>query len=298
MESLPPDVVRSAIFPYLDSLDVLACRYTCKSLCDDARGQRTFLSDATNKTTKYWRWLYSVIECWCYQCDPMIDYLYWLVRLARYQTIGGFFSSRKYKMIIKHCPKVLGRCMLGACARGDERIAKLVRGATPSSVYRKNMVLSEAARFNHVNLFTWLIDVGDVPRSDEHESYNVCTLIGENGSLPMLRTLLTRDFELDVDHWWLVAIHAMRLRHEHVMRAVYTHAPATIYSHRFLLASITNDNHVAFRVYLERSNIWPTAEDGRLLAIYNAVRIASIWDMVGLPMSDHTRAWWNNVTNR
>lgn len=293
METLPPDVVKYEIFSYLDSLEVLACRYTCKSLYHDTKDHRAFLSHGEGKSTKFWRWLYSIIECWCYQCEPMSSYLYWLVRVGRYQTIAGFFNSYKYNMIVKHCPEVIGRCMLGACARGDMRIAKLVRGSTPHGCYRRNDVLSVACKHDHTKLFVWLVDMQDIPDSDVTQSFNVCIYIGEQGNLTMMRTIVTRGFHMNVDHWWLTTIHAMNRRHNHILRYVYAYAPDSIYTRRFFLATITNDNPQAFRVYLEKTNEWPTIEDSEMLRLYNAVKVARIWDMLGFPLMPQVQAWYN-----
>lgn len=294
-DCLPSDVVKFAVFPYLDSLDILACRYTCKTLKFDAQDQQTFLSDAQGRSTRYWRWLYGIVECWCYQCDPVSSYLYWLVRLARYQTIAGFFNSHKYNMIAKHCPGTLGRAMLGACARGDMKIAKLVRGSTPVNCYRRESVLAIACKHNHTNLFNWLVDMQDVPTSDNVDSFNICMTIGEQGNLSMMRTIVTRGFEMTTDHWWLVAIHALRKQNDHVMRYVYAYAPDSLYSRRFFLASITNDNPHAFKIYLEKSNEWPTLEDSEHLRLYKAFRVTRIWDMLGFPLLPAVRAWYNNL---
>lgn len=295
MQSLPTDVLRNKVFPYLDSLDVLACRYTCVSLCKDTRNIPTYLNDATDRSTRYWRWLYSIVECWCMECEPMVQYMYWIVRLARYQTISGFFNSHKYRMIAKHCPDVLGRSMLAACARGDLRIAKIVRGATPKNVYPQYKVLAEAACYDKTDMFTWLVDMGDIPLPMDVQSFNVAIAIGENGNISMLRTLINRGFALELDHWWLVTIHALRQKHNHIMRVVYSYAPLTLYSRRFLLATITNDNPVAFKVYLQKSDEWPTIEDSTHLFLYGAKTVAVVWGNLDLPMLPHVRRWYINL---
>lgn len=295
MQALPTDIIRSKVFPFLDSLDILACRYTCQSLCHDSKDVPTYLSDAINKSTRYWRWLYSVVECWCMECEPMVQYMYWISRLARYQTVAGFFNSSKYNMIAKHCPDVLGRSMLGACARGDLRIAKIVRGATPRHVYRQYKVLAEAAHYNQTDIFIWLMDMGDVPLPMDVQSFNVAIAIGQNGNLSMLRTLINRGYTLEEDHWWLITIHALRERHNHIMRMVYSYAGLSLYSRRFLMATITNDNQVAFRMYLQKSDEWPTLEDSELLYIYSAKTVATVWDTIGLPMLYHVRMWYEHT---
>ena len=289
---LPSLLVRLEIFPYLDSLDVLACRYTCKTLQVDSQGITTQLKDATDRSTKYWRWLYNIVECWCYQCEPMSSYLYWIVRLARYQTIAGFFNSYKYAMIAKHCPEVTARCMLGACARGDMRIAKLVRGSTPTNCYKRNEVLIQACKHGHTKLFTWLVDMQDVPPSDSVESFEICTCIGRNGNLTMFRTIVTRTFYMSEDHWWLVTIHAMNSKHQHILRYIYTYAPDSLYNRRFFIATITNDNATAFRMYLQKSNEWPTIQDSEHLRLYNAINVTRVWDMLGIPLLPNVQAWY------
>lgn len=291
-KTLPTLLVRHGIFPFLDSLDILACRYTCKSLKNDASAIPTMLSDGADKTTKYWRWIYSIIECWCYRCEPMSAYLYWIVRVARYQTIAAFFNSYRYSLIIKHCPDTTSRAMLGASARGDLRIAKLVRGCTPHICYRRDDVLAEACKHNNTNVFTWLIDMGDMPDSNHVQAFNIAIYIGEQGNLSMMKVLLVRGFSLQEDHWWLIAIHALRHRHNHLLRYIFTYAPNSLFNRRFMLASITHDNPVAFRVFLEKTNDWPTAEDSEYLRIYNAGKVARIWDVLGFPMLGTVRRWY------
>lgn len=292
-ETLPSLLVRDGIFPYLDSLDILACRYTCKALKTDTSEIPIMLSDGADKTTKYWRWIYSIIECWCYQCEPMCSYIYWLVRVARYQTIAGFFNSHKYSMIIKHCPETTRRAMLGAAARGDLRIAKLVRGCTPHATYQRNNVLVEACKYNHTNMFSWLVDMGDIPLPDTAQSFNVAINIGEQGNINMMRVLVTRGFDLTADHWWLVTIHAMQRRHYHLLRYIYAYAPNEMYTRRFLLAAITNDNPIAFTVFLEKTNEWPTIEDSEFLLVYKAIKVARIWSMLSFPMLGSVMRWYD-----
>lgn len=294
-ERLPIGVLRHGIFPYLDSLDILACRYTCKSLKFDAAGAVTMLADGHNRNSKYWRWIYDIVECWCYSCEPMCGYLYWVTRVAPYRTVAAFFNSNKYNMIAKHCPEALGRCMMGACARGDMRIAKIARGATPQNCYRLHQVLAETAKFNHTKLFNWLIHMKDLPPQNSMEAFQICIHIGESGNVAMMRSLVMHGFGLESDHWWLVTIHALNHQHYPLLRYIYAYAPQELYTRRFMLASITNDNAVAFQVYLEKSPIWPTIEDSEHLRIYRAVKVARIWDMLGLPMLYPVIQWFARI---
>lgn len=295
-KSIPSLLVRNKIFSYLDSLDILACRYTCKYLREDSRELTSQLKDAADRSTKYWRWLYSIVECWCWRCDPMMSYMYWIVRVANRRTVTSFFNSYKYKMIIKYCPEVTARCILGACARGDVRIAKLVRGCTPRNHFRHDAVLHEACLYNHTELFIWLYDIGHIPEPDSPEAFKICQLIGKNGNLAMFKTIVSRQYDMTDDHWWLIAINALNNRHQHIMRYIYAHAPDTMYTRRFLLATITNDNPVAFRIYLERTGVWPTIEDSEYLSIYKSRRVAAVWDTLDFPMLPLVRIWFNSNT--
>jgi hypothetical protein len=287
---LPGDVIRHEILPYLDSLDILALRYTCKLLKYDTRSIPTYISDAKNRSTKYWSWIYSRVECWCYECQPMKLYIHWLTRIANPRTARAFFNSHKYRMIVRHCNRVTNSAMLGACARGDLRIAALVRGSIPFVAYNREEVLYEACKHQHTRLFSWLVDIGDIPKADSVQSYQICMLIGEHGNLIMLRSLMARGFEMDVDHWWLVAIGAMKMRHDYITRLISVCAPNDVFSYRFLLASITYDNTIAFRVCLERGT-WPMASDSEHLRLYNARNVARQWYLLDMPILPTIRLW-------
>lgn len=224
----------------------------------------------------------------------MMSYIYWIVRVAKPRTITAFFNSYKYNMIIKYCPEVTSTCMLGACARGDVRIAKYVRGCTPTNYLSQQRLLHEACLYNHTELFIWLYDIGHVPETAAAESFQICQLIGTKGNISMLKTMITRDFQLTDDHWWLIAVNALNASHQHIMRYVYAHAPDTIYTRRFLIATITNDNPVAFRIYLEHTGVWPTIEDSEFLSIYKSRRVAAVWNTLDFPMLPLVRIWFNN----
>lgn len=287
---LPGAVIRQEIFPYLDSLDILALRYTCKLLQFDTRSIPTYITDAKDRSTKYWSWIYSKVECWCYECQPMRLYIHWLTRIANPRTVRAFFNSHKYRMIVRHCKAVTNSAMLGACARGDVRIATLVRGSMPIAAYNRHEVLYEACKHQHTRLFSWLLDVGDCPAHDSALSFQICMLVGEQGNVSMLRALMARGFEMDVDHWWLVAISAMKMHHDYILRLVTLCAPHDVFSYRFLLASITYDVPHAFRVCLERGT-WPMPEDSEHLRLYNARKVARQWYLLDLPMLSNIRVW-------
>lgn len=291
-EQLPSRLVRGEIFPYLDSLDILALRYTCKSLKFDTTEERSYLAHATDRSTKYWRWLYDIVECWCHECQPVKLYIYYLCKLAKYRTVAAFFNSPKYHNVARHSPRTLETAMLGACARSDLRTAKLVRGCSPALHYPKEKVLNEACKSGNVKLFSWLVDIGDLPNPDCVHAFETCITIGTNGSLSMLRTLVSRGFPMETDHWWLVCIHALRLRHHNLLRYLYTYAPVTLYTRRFMMASITYDNPIAFRVNLENGVAWPTVEDSTHLMLYNAKAVATYWYALGFPMSPAVRNWY------
>lgn len=282
--------MRGGIFPFLDSLDILALRYTNKLLKFDTRNIPVVISEAHNRTTKYWSWLYSTLECWCYECYPMQLYLHWITRIASPRTVAAFFNSHRYRMVMRHCWEVTKSAMMGACARGDIRIARLVRGSVPSLAYNREEVLYEACKHKHTKLFIWLIDIGDIPAADNWVAFQICTLIGEQGNLQMLRALMARGFDMSTEHWWLVAVHAMRLRHDHVTRLVSLCAPVDIFDRRHLMATITYDNTFAFRVCLEKGS-WPTIDDSVHLRLYNARKVAKLWYHISIPLLPHIRGW-------
>jgi hypothetical protein len=284
---LPVDILRHGIRPFLDSIDTMALRMTCKDTAHALYGIPVDMGEIDSGRVLYWNWIRDTIHCDCTFCRPIRAFYYTMAKRAGYRYMKHFVSSRFYREQVRANSDVFCRMLDGAVASFNISIVRLVRGSVPS-VYHQWATM-HAAKQNYTTAFTYLLDLGDVPARESMINY-VLRHIGTHGNMVMLRRFLIhlpQDFDIN-------QLVEATIANQHNTMLAYLNQQGWTFHPTTVNTAILYDNPEAFAILVD-NGLWPEMEASRLIITYGAVRVGRYWesieDLIGLPMLADVRLW-------
>lgn len=293
METIPQDVIKEYLVDgYLTSPDTLALRLTSTYFVWPTRDKVIKVNEVTSQRSRYWYWLYTTSQCECYACYPTRVVLFWMARNAGHKVVSNFINSSHYSKLLRMCQSALVDMPLGAAGQPSVRLLRTVRGAMPQ-MYMGSWVLLEACKQNQTKIFTWLVDVGDLPTITGSERHDICAEIGKNGNPVMAKKILGREIIVNSEMIRAMARSAFKAGNINIARMVWDYGYVEVFDHEMLMSVIALDSVEGFMMCLH--TVWPEPDDSMAVRMYNAFKIAKVWLQLDLPVLPHIRAWMTVV---